>query len=164
MFRLRWLAMEDFSRKETFDVRACMDAANGGRLDHWVDGYLNTGAWANAGLREGLRRQRRFWIGPLLLSLDRLERCCGPEPEMEFVMPLDSWQRRISDIRSRLADPMDLPPLIVEWRAGVLSIRDGNHRHAAMAAGGWGACWVIVWCNSRQDYDNARELLDARAP
>ena len=151
-------------RPEQFDVRTCRAAAKAGGLAHWVDRYLRAGAWANAGLREGLRRQQRFWLGPLLLPLHRLERCCGPEPEMEFVMPPDSWQRRISDIRRRLADPLDVPPLIVEWRAGVLSIRDGNHRHGAMAAAGWDACWVIVWCNSPRDHDDARALLDPHAP
>ncbi len=119
-----------------FDVRTCMDAASRGRLDHWVHDYLSAGPWANAGLRDGLRLQRRYWIGPLLLPLQRLDRCCGPEPGMEFPISADAWQRRVSAIASRLADPMDVPPLLIEWRAGALSIRDGNHRHAAMAAAG----------------------------
>jgi hypothetical protein len=147
-----------------FDVPSCMDAANCGRLDDWVDRYLSAGAWANAGLREGLRRQRRYWIGPLTLALDRMERCCGPEPGMEFPVPMDAWQRRVSDMAARLADPAAIPPLILEWRAGVLSVRDGNHRHAAMPAAGWSSCWVIVWCNSASDVHTAWEALGASLP
>jgi hypothetical protein len=142
-----------------FDFLSCLDAANCGRLDDWVYSYLSAGPWANTGLREGLRRQRRYWIGPHLLPLDRLERCCGPEPGMEFRVSVDSWQRKVSDIASRLADPMGIPPLIIEWRAGVLSVRDGSHRHAAMTEAGWKACWVIIWCNSSGDYHRAREIL-----
>jgi hypothetical protein len=62
---------------------------------------------------------------------------------------------------SGLADPMEIPPLLVEWRAGVLSVRDGSHRHAAMTAAGWNACWVIVWSNNADDYGKARSFLDA---
>jgi ectoine hydroxylase-related dioxygenase (phytanoyl-CoA dioxygenase family) len=144
-----------------FGVLSCMDAANCGRLDDWVDGYLSSGPWANVGLRQGLRLQRRYWIGPLLLPLKRLERCCGPEPGMEFSVPADAWQRKVSNIASGLLDPMAIPPLFIEWRAGALRIRDGSHRHAAMTAAGWNACWVIVWCNSADDYGRARRTLDA---
>jgi hypothetical protein len=44
-----------------------------------------------------------------------------------------------------------VPPLIAEYRAGTLSLRDGNHRHEAMRRKGWPACWVIVWYNSQAD-------------
>jgi hypothetical protein len=46
-----------------FEVLSCMDAANCGRLDDWAHRYLSAGPWANAGLRDGLRLQRRYWIG-----------------------------------------------------------------------------------------------------
>jgi Phytanoyl-CoA dioxygenase (PhyH) len=144
-----------------FGVLSCMDAANCGRLDDWAHRYLSAGPWANAGLRDGLRLQRRYWIGPLLLPLDRLERCCGPEPGMEFPVPAEAWQRKVGGIASGLTDAMDVPPLLVEWRAGALSVRDGSHRHAAMTAAGWRACWAIVWCNSADDYGKARSVLDA---
>ena len=78
---------------------------------------------------------------------------------MEFPVPAEAWQCKISEIASSLGDPKDVPPLIVEWRAGVLSIRDGSHRYAAMMATGWDACWVIVWCNTADDYARAREAL-----
>jgi hypothetical protein len=147
-----------------FDVLACVDAANCGRLDDWVDAYLSAGDWANAGLREGLRLQRRYWIGPLLLPLSRLERCCGPEPGMKYPIAADAWQRKVGAMASNLADPMGIPPLIIEWRAGALMICDGSHRHAAMTAAGWDACWAIVWCNSVDDYRRARQALDADSP
>jgi len=144
-----------------FGVLSCIDAANCGRLDDWVHRYLSGGLWANAGLRDGLRLQRRYWIGPLLVPLQKLERCCGPEPAMEFPVPTDAWENKISNIASGLTDPKNLPPLIVEWRAGVLSVRDGSHRHGAMTAAGWSDCWVVVWCNTSDDYARARTALGA---
>lgn len=32
-------------------------------------------------------------------------------------------------------------------------MRDGNHRHEAMRRKGWPTCWVIVWYNSAEEYD-----------
>ena len=146
-----------------FDVDACKAAANIGSLDDWVHSYLNGGPWANVGLSEGLRRQRRYWLGPILLPPNSLERCCGPEPEMEYRMPADGWRRRVTAIADSLVDARKLPPLIVEWRAGTLSIRDGSHRHAAMVKTGWHSCWVIIWCNSANDFEAAEREMAVRA-
>lgn len=87
------------------DIFSGTDFANSGRLDEWVDSYLGGRPWANEGLRQGLRQQRRYWIGPLRISLDRLERCCGPEPDKEYLVPQGAWERRIADIAPRLSGP-----------------------------------------------------------
>jgi ectoine hydroxylase-related dioxygenase (phytanoyl-CoA dioxygenase family) len=142
-----------------FDVRSCMTAANAGRMNGWVARYLSAEHSA-VGFREGLRFEPRHWIGPLLIPLNRLERSHGPEQAIEFPVNVDAWQRRVSDAASGLTDPMDAPPLLVEWRAGRLVTSDGNHRHAAMVAAGWNACWVLVGCNGIEDYDRARQILD----
>ena len=142
-----------------FDVETCMESARSGRLDDWVDHYLSAGPWANEGLRQGLRLQRRHWLGPLLVTLDRLERCCGPEPGMPYHVDAAGWRRRISEIAETLAEPIQVPPLIVEWRDGQLSVRDGNHRYAAMVQAGWPSCWAIVWCNDATDFEAASKQL-----
>ena len=51
-----------------------------------------------------------------------------------------------------LTDPLSVPPLIVEYRQGSLSVRDGNTRHEAMRLKGWRTCWVLIWYNTEQDY------------
>ena len=80
---------------------------------------------------------------------------------MEFAVPADTWNRKVSRLSSGLSNPGDVPPLIVEWRSGTLSIRDGNHRAAAMAMAGWESCWIIIWCNSAADHQDAREAAVA---
>jgi hypothetical protein len=143
-----------------FDLASSLEATNRGGLDDWVDRYLIAGPWANAGLRKGLRRQSRYWLGPLFVARDRLERCCGPEPSMEYWVAAKVWNRRMTSISLGLRESDDVPPLIVEFRSGTLSIRDGNHRAAAMLKAGWTHCWIIIWCNSLADYDAARAVID----
>lgn len=143
--------------RAAFDIAIVSAAADAGRLEGWVHGFLAAGPSANPELSAGLRRAERFWIGPVLLPLDQLQPCCGPG--LEFPVPLHEWERRISRMAASLGDPKTVPPLIVEWRSGRLSIRDGNHRHAAMRSRGWSGAWAVVWQNSAEDFAAAREAL-----
>ena len=102
----------------SFDLASCVVAGNTGGIYAWIDRYLRAGPWADEGLRTGLRLQRRFWIGPLRISLSRLVRCCGPEPAMEYIVPAKDWDRWIAGLAARLGDCADVPPWIVEWRSG----------------------------------------------
>ncbi len=147
-----------------FDMASCLAAAEAGHLEDWIHGYLAGGPWANAGLSTGLRLQERWWMGPFLLRLDALERCCGPEPEMEFRVEIEGWQRKVSGMANRLTDPMQLPPLIVQWRSGHFSVRDGNHRHAAAGLAGWAACWAVVWYDDPANDAAVRQAIAGATP
>ena len=135
-----------------FTVPEAQHYAQAQQLEDWIHSYLTTGAWHNTGLSNGLKQQRRWWAGPLELPLNDLSRCTGPEPDMEFVMPRESWEQRVTRIQADLRDTLQMPPLIVEYRSGILSIRDGNHRHEAMCRMGLETCWALVWYNTRRDY------------
>ena len=80
---------------------------------------------------------------------------------MVYRIPFDDWERKISGIETSLRSPEALPPLIVEWRSGILSIRNGNHRAAAMQKAGWTRGWIIVWCNSPRDFGVASAAIGA---
>jgi hypothetical protein len=135
-----------------FDLASAQQAAAEGRTEEWVQRYLAGGPWANPGLSDGLRLQQRWWRGPVATSVQRLERCCGPEPQMEFRMNPEGWERRVEAIAASLVSLAALPPLIVEYRRGVLSVRDGSHRLAAIVRLGWPYAWVLIWYNSLVDY------------
>lgn len=132
-----------------FNLTTARQYAAEGRLETWIHAYLLSGDWANPGLSDGLKLQRRWWIGPVELPLAVLTRCCGPEPEMEFRMSPAAWDRRVNGLADSLVALADVPPLIVQYRAGVYSIRDGNHRHEALRRKGWRTCWAVIW------YDDA---------
>jgi hypothetical protein len=71
---------------------------------------------------------------------------------MEYRVEPAAWERRVNAIAASLTTPAALPPLIAEYRAGLLSVRDGNHRLAAIERAGWPATWVIIWYNAEAEY------------
>lgn len=135
-----------------FDVPSALQFAQDGRLEEWIHAYLNSGSWANPGLSERLRLQKRWWRGPVEVRLDDLQRACGPEEDMEYRMEPSGWQERTQRLAQSFTDLLHIPPMIVEYRSGILCIRDGNHRHEAIRLKGWDTCWVIIWYNSEVDY------------
>ena len=120
-----------------FSLLAAQKAAASDQLDA-VDLWLSAG-WRVGQSRPagGLQKQRRWWLGPLEVELDRLSRCCGPEPDMEYCVPAEAWDKHVSRLAAGLMEPTALPPLIVVNDNGALNIRDGNHRYEAQPTGFW---------------------------
>ena len=143
-----------------FSTVSAQRYAQEGRLEDWVHQYLKAGPWANPGFSEGLKQQPRWWNGPLEVRLADLSPAVGPEPGMEFVVDLGYWNTRIYTMSKSFTDPLSIPPLILEYRQGELSVRDGNTRYGAMRLLGWDKCWVIIWYNSEADYQAHTEILN----
>jgi len=135
----------------SFSLSTAQAYARLGQIEDWVQSYLANGEWANLGLANGLRLQKRWWLGPLEVRLEQLVRACGPEPEIEYRVSSESWEKRVTTIQSSLTEIAALPPLIAEYRSGLLSLRDGNHRHEALKRKGWETCWVLIWFNQESD-------------
>ena len=118
--------------------------AEAGRIEEWLHAFLQ-GPADNAAFSEGLQQKPRHWLGPVNVALDHIERCCGPEPHMEYVMPEESWQERTALFRTWLAEAWDMPPLIGQLHEGRVSVRDGNHRMGALEQLGVADAWIIIW-------------------
>ncbi len=71
---------------------------------------------------------------------------------MEFREDPDAFDASVERIRHGLRGPLDVPPLIAEYRSGVHSVRDGSHRLEAMRRAGWPAAWVVIWYNREDDF------------
>ena len=105
----------------------------------------------------GLRKQRRWWIGPALVPLDGLTRIAGPEPEMEFRASQEAWDAHVTEIMA--VEPEQLPPVIGEYLGrATLRLCDGSHRHEAMRRRGGKNIWTLIWCNTESDFLIANPL------
>jgi hypothetical protein len=79
------------------------------------------------------------------VRLDRLRRCCGPEPWMRFKDP--DWRKRIAAMVRDIRDGWQPPPLIAgTFGAWDMVLMDGNHRHAALLEAGRTEHPVILVC------------------
>ena len=133
------------------DLASAQAAADRGELEAWVHTYLK-GPGKNPAFAEGLAREQRYWRGPLRIELEKLERTCGPEPEMPYCEPADRWEARIVALQAEYRGVEHHAPLLVQYESGRLRIRDGNHRYAALESLHMGECWIILWYANAEEY------------
>jgi hypothetical protein len=159
------IRIEEEIRRLGFDTLSAQKAAADGQIEAWVHAYLMAGTWANPGLSQGLKLQKRWWHGPVEVRLSDLARCVGPEPGMEYHVTMKYWDDRTRKFANSMTNPLAVPPLIVEYRGGELNVRDGNTRHGAMQRLGWPNCWVIIWYNQESAWlQHSALLLDEDEP
>lgn len=134
-----------------FSPVEAIEYAEKGLIEEWIHSFLLSEG-NNKGLSQGLKKEKRYWIGPEEISLERLKRCCGPEEDMEFKVPEANWNKKVGRMSLSLNEGWEPPPLIVEFRENELSIRDGNHRYEALKVEKYFHYWTIIWCNKKEDF------------
>ena len=125
--------------------------AQDGHLEDWIDAFLRAEG-NNVPLADGLKKQKRYWIGPLQFPLRRLARCCGPEEGMEYQESLEDWSQKVDSLIDYIQSGGELPPFVVQYRAGIFSIRDGSHRYGAYEKLGRETYWTLIWCDSEEAF------------
>jgi hypothetical protein len=146
-------SIDDEIRRLELDSLSAKKWAEDGKVEEWVHKYLLSGKGGKSDpeFSQGLKAEKRWWNGPIELSLSDLSPAVGTDPGMEFVVEKDDWFMWTSRLANTFSNPEALPPLIVEYRSGELSVRDGNTRYGAMKLLGWDTCRVIIWYNSEND-------------
>lgn len=137
-----------------YTIRSARIEAQRGNLRAWVSDYLNSHFIETFGphyLSVELPETCRF-RGPLKVELGALTRTTGPEPHMRRIIPEDVWEKRIARQISLLDNVTDPPPLIADYRAGNLLIRNTDCLAEAMCRLGWQDAWVIICYWSDSDY------------
>jgi hypothetical protein len=70
-----------------YTLASALEYSEKGNIEEWVHGFL-LGIGKNKELSDGLKKQKRFWIGPIRIELNKLVRCCGPEEGMKYAEPI----------------------------------------------------------------------------
>ena len=154
---------------DPFSPQSALQARDHGRLREWIQEVLRAPR-GNVGLADGLNLAPRSYWGPFLMPLDLVVRCCGPEPGMAYPVPAEGFEVRVTGIQTLLSQGRHLPPLLVNYDKGVLTLNDGNHRHEAHRRLGAAVVPVIFWTTGegpmvefRQRYSEVlREITGAR--
>lgn len=135
---------------KTYLPKESIEYAKENKINEWVDDFLRTEG-KNKALANGLKKQKRFWFGPEQFPLSDLKRCCGPEKDMEYYEDAAAWKNRVDKLISYIRKGNELPPLIVHYVNGELSIRDGSHRYEAYVKIGFDKYWTLIWFDSKSD-------------
>lgn len=142
-------------------IEGITKCAHNSRLEDWIDAFLRAEG-NNVPLADGLKKQKRYWIGPLLFPLKSLVRCCGPEEEMEYKVSVENWNTKVGSLMEYIQSGGELPPFIVQYRQGVFSIRDGSHRYGACDKLGQETYWALIWCDSEEAFAEMKAAIPYR--
>lgn len=147
-----------------FTVDGARRAAENDTLDAWVRQFLSSPGSDNAELGEELTRGERWWLGPLLLPIDSLNRLAGP-PGDPVLVPLDDeeWRDDVEDMAEKVDDEgWEPPPVVVVYRNDQLVLEDGNHRVEALRRAGAEEVWGVVGFDTIADRDRfTTEVFDS---
>jgi hypothetical protein len=142
-----------------FSLRAAKEAADRDETARWVGAFLASRGSDNGVLAAALAQREHWWLGPVEVALDRLERLAGPEPDVVCPIDEDEWEEDVESMEESLDQGWEPPPLLVQYQGGRLLLQDGNHRYEALRRAGQTEGWVLVYFDDPAD----RERFVARA-
>lgn len=146
-----------YSKKEVFvmEYKSTLSSAIGyaknGKLEEWIHTYLQSDGH-NQEFSDGLKLFDRYFLGPVKMPLSLFKRCCGPEPDMTWVIPKEPFENKVNQLQKVISENPDMPPLIVSYTNGEFQLNDGNHRFEAYSRLGITEYYVIVWITEKEDY------------
>ena len=135
-----------------YSVESARAAAARDELDEWVEAFLASPGSDNAPLGEVLKENKRCWLGPVLVPVDRLHRLAGP-PEHPVLCPVDEdyWRDDVDDLEQKVREGWQPPPVIASFRNGQIVLEDGNHRVEGVRRTGADEVWTIIGFDSDAD-------------
>lgn len=129
---------------------SALEYAEAGRIEEWIHEYLLSDG-KNKAFSDGLSLQKRYYIGPVEFPTSLLCRCCGPEENMLYRVNKGGFERKVAALMSSISVGRDLPPIMVNFADGELTLNDGNHRFEAYSRLGMSKCYAIIWMSSERD-------------
>ena len=141
-------------QEHPYSLDSAREAAERGDLAGWVAEFLASSGSDNAALAEILAERPDNWAGPVSLPLDQLNRLAGPPgaPVLETVAE-EEWRDDVEDLKERVEEGWEPPPLVVTCKDGDFLVEDGNHRIEGLRRAGVEEAWSIVNFEDPADRD-----------
>ena len=133
-------------------LSSALEYSKHGMIEEWVHLFLNDEG-NNIPFSDGLKLEKRYFIGPIEIPLSILSRCCGPEENMKYVIEKDGFYARVNRIYERYKRGWDMPPLIVNYNDSGFELNDGNHRYEALIKSDKARYYVIMWITGKEILD-----------
>lgn len=137
-----------------YDLASARAAADDDHLADWVADFLASPGSDNADLADILDDKVSVWAGPMELPIDELHRLAGPEDAPALVtVEDDEWRDGVYDMRDKVEEGWEPPPVIVTWQPPQLVLEDGNHRVESLRQAGEDRAWAIVGFADERAHD-----------
>jgi hypothetical protein len=146
---------------DRYSLAAARAAAERDELREWVAEFLASPGSDNGELAAELTGRLRWWLGPVLVPLEQLNRLAGP-PGDPVLCPVDEdyWRDDVDDLEQKVRDGWEPPPVIASYRDGELLLEDGNHRVEGVRRSGAQETWAVIGFESPDD----RERFEVPSP
>lgn len=130
---------------DEYTVETARAAAGRDELGEWVAAFLASPGSDNAALAAQLSDPPRWWLGPVEVPLDQLNRLAGPPgaPVLREVSD-DEWRDDVDELAVEVGEGEEPPPVVATYDDGRLLLEDGNHRVEALRRAGVEAAWTVV--------------------
>ncbi len=146
--------MTDHARHSLDAARA---AAERDELNEWVAEFLASPGSDNEELAAALTGRPRWWLGPVEIPLEQLNRLAGPPGEPVIVaVDDDYWRDDVEDLEEKVRDGWEPPPVIASYRDGELYLEDGNHRVEGVRRSGGRETWAVIGFDDPGERDRFR--------
>jgi hypothetical protein len=133
-------------------LKSALEYAKNKMIEDWIHLYLNSEG-NNISFSDGLKLEKRYYIGPAIFPITMFSRCCGPEDNMKWIIPKEGFDSRVNNIYDRYIKGWDMPPLIINFADNKFELNDGNHRYEALVKSGQTTCNAIIWTTGTRDRD-----------
>ena len=142
---------------DRYSLEAARAAAERDELGEWVADFLASPGSDNDTLAELLRDRPKWWLGPVRVALDRLNRLAGP-PGDPVLCPVDEddWRDDVDDLEEKVRGGWEPPPVIATYRDGRLYLEDGNHRVEGVRRSGADRVWAVIGFDDPGERDRYR--------
>ena len=147
---------------QRFDLASARAAADADRTAIWVGEFLASRGSDNAVLAAALAQDRHWWVGPIEVRLDELERLAGPEADVLVPIAPAQWEGDVGEMEESLDHGWEPPPLLAEYQDGRLLLQDGNHRYEALTRAEAETAWVLVFFRDEAERDAFRRVRAVR--
>lgn len=141
-----------------FTIESALLEEKNGNLETWLHNFL-LDEGSNIALSDGLKIEERTFHGIFLIPLNKINRCCGPEENMKFKVPVDGFEYRIEKMRTRYHNGWSIPPLLLNFSEKGFELNDGNHRFEMLKRENIQEYYFIVWTTGSKDKDEFMKIL-----
>jgi hypothetical protein len=142
---------------DRYSIDAARAAAERDELGDWVADFLASPGSDNGALAAALIDRFRWWLGPVQVPLDLLNRLAGPAGEPVLV-PVDEdyWRDDVEDLGEKVSEGWEPPPVIASYHDGELFLEDGNHRVEGVRRSGADRTWAVIGFDTAEERDSFR--------